>query len=220
MAGRTCTSSPRWRWAAWAWPGGPRWSARADGCRRWAWWCAGLAPGQPRLAGAAGLRHAEHRRTAGDHAVAAGARTPPPRVPAVAARAAAAGRPGIAAVPGHHRRFRAADPDPGHRRAVRRRPAGTEAGAQDRAERAGVDRVRRAADRPPPLRLARHEGGALDAGGDAVAVAGVLRQPVRDRTGLRAFAIAACRPRSAPTPTSHGSAGRWPATGQHPTWMP
>ena len=40
-----------------------------------------LAPGQPCLAGAAGLRHAEHRRAAGDHAVAAGTRPAPPRVP-------------------------------------------------------------------------------------------------------------------------------------------
>ena len=66
---------------------------------------AGLAPAAACLAGPAGLRHPGHRRGARDLPVGAGTRAAPPRVPSLAARAAAADRAGNPAVP--HDRGRA-----------------------------------------------------------------------------------------------------------------
>src|SRR3546814_19611323 len=83
-------------------------------------------PGRrPRLAAAtaclvrgARLRHAGGRRAAGDHAVAAGRRAAAPRLPRLAARAAAADRTGNAAFPHDRRGLRAADRPPATWRTV------------------------------------------------------------------------------------------------------
>src|SRR3546814_19148736 len=124
-------------------------------------------------------------------ALAAGARAAPPRLPRVAARAAATDRTRDPAVPHHRRGLRAADRDPADRGAVRGRPVRPAPVAQDRAQRAVVAGVRRAAAGPLAPRLARGVCGALDAGGDCTAGAVVVRQQVRGGTGTSARGLTA-----------------------------
>src|SRR5690606_21480683 len=109
--------------------------------------------------------------------------------------AAAAGT-GDAAVPDRGRRVRPALGDPAHRAVVRRGPVRAAPGAQDRAQRAVLAGVRRAAAGPLALRLARARCGALGAGGDGAAGAGVLRQQGGAGTGAAPRVGAALAPRS------------------------
>src|SRR3546814_17913028 len=65
------------------------------------------------------LRHARGSGAAGNHALPAGARAAPPRLPRVAARAAATDRTRDHAVPHHRRGLRSAEPAPADQAAVR-----------------------------------------------------------------------------------------------------